>query len=129
MLIYIFYCKYCNVSAFVLFIHIICRVHSHPYRCDALGRVIFDRNALSEDESLTDGTLSEDDDVPTIQEAVEDRNHDFKRTHFHSATQCNFCKKKVKYHVQNISVYVFILNYMNVYTIHSLKRLTRHKTW
>ncbi|KAG0726676.1 PDZ domain-containing protein 8 [Chionoecetes opilio] len=64
-------------------------------RCDALGRVVFDRNAVSEDESLTDGTLSEDDDVPTIQEAAEHRNHDFKRTHFHSATQCNFCRKKI----------------------------------
>ncbi|KAK8407600.1 hypothetical protein O3P69_002273 [Scylla paramamosain] len=64
-------------------------------RCDVFGRVILEKNALSEDESLTDGTLSEDDDVPTIQEAAEDRNHDFKRTHFHSATQCNFCRKKI----------------------------------
>lgn len=64
-------------------------------RCDTLNRVVLDKNALSEDESLTDCTLSEDEDVPTIHEAAEDRNHDFKRTHFHSATQCNFCRKKV----------------------------------
>lgn len=64
-------------------------------RCDTLSRVVLDKNALSEDESLTDCTLSEDEDVPTIHEAAEDRNHDFKRTHFHSATQCNFCRKKI----------------------------------
>ncbi|XP_045131499.1 PDZ domain-containing protein 8-like isoform X9 [Portunus trituberculatus] len=64
-------------------------------RCDVFGRVVLEKNGLSEDESMTDGTLSEDDDVPTIQEVAEDRNHDFKRTHFHSATHCNFCRKKI----------------------------------
>ncbi|XP_042221560.1 PDZ domain-containing protein 8-like isoform X2 [Homarus americanus] len=64
-------------------------------RCEAIGRGTFDKTAISEDESLTDGTLSEEDDLLGMQEIVEDRNHDFKRTHFHSATQCDFCKKKI----------------------------------
>ncbi|KAK8749496.1 hypothetical protein OTU49_015396 [Cherax quadricarinatus] len=64
-------------------------------RCEAIGRGSLDKNAISEDESLTDGTVSEEDDVLGVQEIVEDRNHDFKRTHFHSATQCDFCKKKI----------------------------------
>ncbi|XP_042893384.1 PDZ domain-containing protein 8-like [Penaeus japonicus] len=46
-------------------------------------------------KGLTDGTLSEEDEISVTQEIVEDRNHDFKRTHFHSATQCDFCRKKI----------------------------------
>lgn len=64
------------------------------FRCDPVGRVP-DKITHSEDESLTDGTVSEDDDLLGMQDIAEDRIHDFKRTHFHSATQCNFCKKKV----------------------------------
>ncbi|XP_042870320.1 PDZ domain-containing protein 8-like isoform X1 [Penaeus japonicus] len=68
-------------------------------RCETLGRGIIDKNyassPISEDESLTDGTLSEEDEISVTQEIVEDRNHDFKRTHFHSATQCDFCRKKI----------------------------------
>ncbi|XP_047495440.1 PDZ domain-containing protein 8-like isoform X1 [Penaeus chinensis] len=68
-------------------------------RCETLGRGILDKNyassPISEDESLTDGTLSEEDEISVTQEIVEDRNHDFKRTHFHSATHCDFCRKKI----------------------------------
>lgn len=64
-------------------------------RCEAISRGAIDKTAISEDESLTDGTVSEEEDMLVVQEIVEDRNHDFKRTHFHSATQCDFCRKKV----------------------------------
>ncbi|KAK3853161.1 hypothetical protein Pcinc_040287 [Petrolisthes cinctipes] len=66
-------------------------------RCEALGRGIIDRSTHSEDESMTDGTISEEDDIIGLQETTigEDRSHEFKRTHFHSATQCDFCKKKI----------------------------------
>nr|XP_045609786.1 PDZ domain-containing protein 8-like isoform X3 [Procambarus clarkii] len=64
-------------------------------RCEATGKGTVEKTAISEDESFTDGTVSEEDDILSVQEIVEDRNHDFKRTHFNSATQCDFCKKKI----------------------------------
>ncbi|KAK4299670.1 hypothetical protein Pmani_028064 [Petrolisthes manimaculis] len=75
-------------------------------RCEAMGRSggIIDRTTtttttttttLSEDESMTDGTLSEEEDSMNLHDTGEDRSHEFKRTHFHSATQCDFCKKKI----------------------------------
>ncbi|KAB7498748.1 PDZ domain-containing protein 8 [Armadillidium nasatum] len=51
--------------------------------------------AIDEDD-LTDATLSDDDDSLGDQdECREERDHVFKRTHFNSATQCSFCKKKI----------------------------------
>ena len=70
------------------------------FRCDNI-KAYHDYSSTqgqSEDESLTDGndgTLSEEDDEGGQEE--DDRNHSFKRTHFHSATLCDFCKKKVIY--------------------------------
>lgn len=54
---------------------------------------------MSEDESLTDGNFSEDEDVGLGQDE-DDRSHDFIRTHFHSATLCDFCKKKASLHLK-----------------------------
>ncbi|XP_068221347.1 formin-E-like [Palaemon carinicauda] len=67
-------------------------------RCDVSMRVNQDKvsnRPISEDESLTDGTVSEEDEMYGMQDIVEDRIHDFKRTHFNSAVQCNFCRKKI----------------------------------
>ncbi|XP_066937776.1 PDZ domain-containing protein 8 isoform X2 [Macrobrachium rosenbergii] len=67
-------------------------------RCDIPMKLNQDKvssRPISEDESLTDGTVSEEDDVYGMHDIVEDRIHDFKRTHFNSAVQCNFCKKKI----------------------------------
>ncbi|XP_064104198.1 PDZ domain-containing protein 8-like [Macrobrachium nipponense] len=67
-------------------------------RCDIQMKVNQDKvssRPISEDESLTDGTVSEEDDSYGMHDIVEDRIHDFKRTHFNSAVQCNFCKKKI----------------------------------
>lgn len=55
----------------------------------------------SEDESNSDGggAVSEEESVADLAdswgEVGQQRQHDFKRTHFSSATQCDFCKKKV----------------------------------
>ncbi|KAK7073148.1 hypothetical protein SK128_011365 [Halocaridina rubra] len=68
-------------------------------RCDMSLRIGQDKSSnrpLSEDESLTDGTVSEEDEMFGMQDIVEDRSHDFKRTHFQSAVQCDFCRKKAR---------------------------------
>ncbi|XP_076061177.1 PDZ domain containing 8 isoform X4 [Oratosquilla oratoria] len=47
-----------------------------------------------EDDSSIDGGLSDEDEA-YLGEIIDERPHDFKRTHFHSTTQCDFCKKKI----------------------------------
>ncbi|CAL4067440.1 unnamed protein product [Meganyctiphanes norvegica] len=72
-------------------------VYQPQDRVEGTGADRFTSNIIvaSEDEaSLTDGTASEEDNDNSSDQQNQ-QSHTFKRTHFHSATYCDFCKKKI----------------------------------